>query len=501
MNPASNFVVVTYWWGRGNTNANTQRPCPDQRRHNKDGSLRELTRKGITYDKMIDRWESACRRHRCNFMAVEYPEFASVKGLLQQKINYKGQFILESLEACAPRSVLYIDGDMLIQRYPKLFDMPDIDYAGRSWNLDQREELFDESSESCLIDPYVYETSGGTQFFGQTKNARSLLKYWIAESKRLSIKADDRILGYTINLKNWLTTLNMIHLPVEYLWFNDLYTDPDVVDPSYVKDYYARVPWIEHPECLTDEERALTLSLAQVKASHSRIPRMFDSLITDRVACRRTREPTTFYEYIYFPERSFVSTLHTPLKALDRIGSLRLIEYSDRYGPTYNQVAERNERAVANLAHNQRALVESFAHITKDTANGKYVFLTNRDTTTIPLLLLALKLGHDVVFYDSSRTSKLTPGSIARRRGYLESSIWSRRDLDVEFACRNVNRSTTRRYRRDYYLEIDPSYPMYFSHRSRVLNHLLTMCRTLGDLAKVFNSSYIFLTRIRCKWI
>ena len=27
VNPNSNFVVTTYWWGRGNLNLNTARPC------------------------------------------------------------------------------------------------------------------------------------------------------------------------------------------------------------------------------------------------------------------------------------------------------------------------------------------------------------------------------------------------------------------------------------------------------------------------------------------
>ena len=27
VNPESTFVVVTYWWGRGNLNSNTARPC------------------------------------------------------------------------------------------------------------------------------------------------------------------------------------------------------------------------------------------------------------------------------------------------------------------------------------------------------------------------------------------------------------------------------------------------------------------------------------------
>jgi hypothetical protein len=29
VNPASKFVVVTYWWGGDRQNANTQRPCPE----------------------------------------------------------------------------------------------------------------------------------------------------------------------------------------------------------------------------------------------------------------------------------------------------------------------------------------------------------------------------------------------------------------------------------------------------------------------------------------
>ena len=27
VNPNSNFVVTTYWWGKGNKNLNTARPC------------------------------------------------------------------------------------------------------------------------------------------------------------------------------------------------------------------------------------------------------------------------------------------------------------------------------------------------------------------------------------------------------------------------------------------------------------------------------------------
>lgn len=30
INPSSRFVVITYWWGRGNANKNLQRPCPEE---------------------------------------------------------------------------------------------------------------------------------------------------------------------------------------------------------------------------------------------------------------------------------------------------------------------------------------------------------------------------------------------------------------------------------------------------------------------------------------
>ena len=30
INESSKFVVVTYWWGRGNLNKNMQRPCPEE---------------------------------------------------------------------------------------------------------------------------------------------------------------------------------------------------------------------------------------------------------------------------------------------------------------------------------------------------------------------------------------------------------------------------------------------------------------------------------------
>ena len=58
INPKSNFVVITYWWGRGNLNKNTQRPCPEDRKENE-----ELSKLPMTYDEMIGYWEFYCNKN------------------------------------------------------------------------------------------------------------------------------------------------------------------------------------------------------------------------------------------------------------------------------------------------------------------------------------------------------------------------------------------------------------------------------------------------------
>lgn len=68
-----------------------------------------------TYREMIKHWESSCRRHNCNYMAVEYPEFAQPGGY-QLAINAKPLFIKKALDLCNGRGVLYIDGDMFVNK-------------------------------------------------------------------------------------------------------------------------------------------------------------------------------------------------------------------------------------------------------------------------------------------------------------------------------------------------------------------------------------------------
>ena len=92
----------------------------------------------VQFEEMIEKWESACRNSNCNFLSVEYPQFAAENGY-QLAINAKPLFIKKALESCGGRAVLYIDGDMFVRKYPQIFDMRDeIDFMARSWYIDPR---------------------------------------------------------------------------------------------------------------------------------------------------------------------------------------------------------------------------------------------------------------------------------------------------------------------------------------------------------------------------
>ena len=121
----------------------------------------------ILFEQMIANWENACReagkdsehsetsRYGCNYMAIEYPEFARPGGN-QMAINAKPKFIQKALELCGGKSVLYIDGDMTIRQYPAIFDMDNVDFMARGWWIDPRSswKAFDEGERSIMYDPY-----------------------------------------------------------------------------------------------------------------------------------------------------------------------------------------------------------------------------------------------------------------------------------------------------------------------------------------------------------
>lgn len=247
----------------------------------------------ILYNEMIDQWEAECRRTKCNYLSIEYPEFAAPGGY-QLAINAKPDFIEHALALCKPRNVVYIDGDMYVRKYPDIFDRKDADYMARGWTIDPRAS--EKMDESIFYDPYTFETSGGIMFFSQSMESARLLHLWITETKKPSNtgKADDRILSLLFNTKKLLCCMKIFQLPIEYLWLS-LYYDEMLLDTLYDGNV-ARMKesiFVEHPECLTTEDTA-----AGSGASCNREPRGYSDVIEH---CR-SAVSEEMHEFVLFPE-------------------------------------------------------------------------------------------------------------------------------------------------------------------------------------------------------
>jgi hypothetical protein len=531
VNPNSKFVVVTYWWGRGNLNRNTQRPCPEDvidalkesfeeelieedeefadlqkrflvardafRAAGKTPSLeqianyRELRKERNTYlsnyfknpttvdaikkavkpyeDKlrltkkfkepipfevMIENWKKSCADAGCNYMAVEYPQFAKPGGY-QIAINAKPLFIRKSLDVLNGRGAMYIDGDMTINKYPAIFDMPNVDFMARGWNIDPRSAATNYKTDVCF-DPYIFETSGGTMFFANSPASKALLKKWeVTSNKPINKgKADDRILSLIFTAKRYAPYINAIQLPIEYLWLGELYNG--VIDP---RDMNQSDVYIEHPECLTGEERAGEQSVEG--ASNSRQPERYGRLVEDRIDC--ARRGGVFYERIFFQKKEMVPAFAPFLKYMKEAkhhqtgkALFEVVDFEDAFG-RYNTIALQNREAAKVV----RVSAEPFTEVTLPM------------DTPIPVIIAHLLKSVDVKLGNVPQVPPLTECMVS----------------DKKYSSDGTNYPTR--------ISVDVTKPIFFSAKNPILVQLLAMCKTLEDINVHLEESYVFMSRIR----
>lgn len=287
----------------------------------------------LKFEEMIEKWENTCKEKNCNYMAIEYPEFAKPGGY-QLAINAKPLFIKKSLEFCAGRAVLYIDGDMFIRKYPSIFDIDDVDFMARGWWIDPRSSY--KMTESIMYDPYLFETSGGTMYFSQSPESKTLISLWVDESnkKSQSGKADDRILSLIFNTKKLLCNLKIIQLPIEYLWLTLDY-DERMLEEVYDWDSQKMQDsiFIDHPECLTSEDTATGAG-----ASSDRTPKYY-SFLEELVPVSEK-----LHEFIMFPNEQMVSSFASYFDFMnnttyldDGNADLEVLGLIDRENPENNE--------------------------------------------------------------------------------------------------------------------------------------------------------------------
>lgn len=514
VNPSSKFVIVTYWWGRGNMNNNVKHPCiayinedkknilknvvnydyikaiedPIERQKEIDEELerqledinnikiRDIVKNlkiteaeakerifretpALKFEEMIARFEDDCRKVNCNFLTMEYP-FG--RPLYQAAINGKPAFIRKALETCKGKgpngtdlAVVYIDGDMRANVYPKIFDMDGVDFMARGWNIDPRANKKYLVNNVCF-DPYVFETSGGIQYFANTPASIDLLNTWELSNNINPGKADDRVLSLAFNVFKYQCPLAYIQLPIEYLWLTDNYLFQNPKNTSVERAI------IEHPECLTAEDAA-------VGAATSRTPDFYTEIVESATHCER--KGGKFYEYIFFPSEDMVETMGPYLEYLSEATNadeeylFEIVPYKKKYG-RHQATADKN----INDSEKETEMPTDF---------------------NIPKILSQLKKGNDVTIGSDPRIEEL-------KKQPLEFIAYNTAYSKDEPRDDEHTMDTT-------YPDLKPIFdmnkPMFFSSKNPILYHILAMCEKPDDLTRIFNESYTFLARTRCYWL
>lgn len=474
----------------------------------------------LKFEAMIANWEAACRAAGCNYMAVEYPEFARPGGY-QLAINAKPRFIQKALELCQDatggrgghRGVLYIDGDMTINKYPAIFDMEDVDMMARGWHVDPRSS-WKHTETSLAVDPYVFETSGGTMFFGTSPESHALLDFWIQTSEiPLQFgKADDRLLSLVFTSKRLLLPMKIIQLPVEYLWLTlDYDYSIETIDRPHI--------YIEHPECLTSEDTATDRG-----ASSSRTPKFYrgwdevvnrSEFLMERVLFDSPEQTDVFKPYLeYLSEATYF-----PGDDLAGEQPFYVVPYAKGFGK-FQAAVDANNAAVTTLApvqaqpgsklilmltdfedsmsaNNVSRIRALGAPNTRELQGGASMnlFTPNdivRQVTVekvIPQILQALDAGIHVQVVPQASDNSIVQRFIDSVRKYPR----------TEFIFVNASHDT--RWPNYYQFIIDVKQPMYFKAGCRQLRDLVSLCRSYGDFATIYRDAYQFLSRIRTYFV
>ncbi len=452
----------------------------------------------ILYNEMIDQWEAECRRVKCNYLSIEYPEFAAPGGY-QLAINAKPDFIQHALALCKSRNVVYIDGDMYVRKYPDIFDRRDVDYMARGWTIDPRAN--EKMDESIYYDPYTFETSGGIMFFSQSIESSRLLHLWITETKKTSNKgkADDRILSLLFNTKKLLCCMKTFQLPIEYLWLS-LYYDDMLLDQLYDGNV-ARMKesiFVEHPECLTSEDTA-----AGSGASCNRLPKGYDEVIE---LCR-SAVSEEMHEFILFPENKgefkdyfeymtekqyiddgnrelIVKGLVHPGNPKDNEQPMYVFTNAERFG----EKPHRSDKTKTNnqvYAENYEAISRMTIDVSPDGRNIVKVPPAG-PLETIHLILKILSMGHYALYNpDSSLTSKLM------------STIGLYKHLEIVFA------PILKEEFNDFYKpEIQLDQCILFNPNNAIVKKYLLRCLSLEDLSFYLSAgSYEFMSTVRVGYL
>jgi hypothetical protein len=264
INKQSSFYIVSYFWGKGKVNKNSI--------------------ENLTYDKQVKRLIKDCKKHNVNYFFVYYPQLEKVDYM--QALGLKPSFIKYCLKKLPNYKCIFIDTDLRILKYPRLFDA-DADCWFLNWN---------EYDYTCY-NPLQLELPGAILGFGNTHNGKQLLDILISKlDKRY---AEDKTFSGIIT-RNFLNVhLRCIWLPETYMYMftkheytpGQGYTKIASYKEEFTDNFYKQSDIVMVHE---DFETGALEDVYEQKVGRNRFPPQLDRQMGEKLRCYNPK----FIKYI-----------------------------------------------------------------------------------------------------------------------------------------------------------------------------------------------------------
>lgn len=293
--------------------------------------------------------------------------------------------------------------------------------------------------------------------------------------------------------------MNILQLPIEYLWLTDAYEPLDRRDDYLNKKHYSiKDILFEHPACLTTEESARDQG-----AAANRQPMHYAELVENQIDCHT--EGGILYEYIVFDSynqarewKKYLQYLSSEDASLGKYkdGENILPYYIRSYKSGYNN----KNKFVEGETENLKIII---AYLKQNVDIHKYdlfyvVYNTER-SEVIDDHIYIRKRDHIILYIIAVLAMKKKVIYIPKIPSHLVSSNKSLKYIlknknKYEIIC-NINNDNLN------YPIINENEPIYFNHTSEKVIKLLRMSENIMEFNKLLKSCALYIQLIRCYFI
>jgi hypothetical protein len=293
--------------------------------------------------------------------------------------------------------------------------------------------------------------------------------------------------------------MNVLQLPIEYLWLTDAYEPLDTRDKYLDRKHHSRSDIVfEHPACLTTEESARDQG-----AAANRQPVYYDVLVENLIDCHT--EGGVLHEYIVFDKynqarewKKYLQYISSDDASLGKYkdGENIIPYYIRSYKSGYankNDFVESNTEAIRAIIYDlkQSANINKYdlLYLLHDGGKSEIdddIIYIKKENDIILYIIALLAIKKDVIYLPNN----------LKNSGSSNKSLKSilRKTDKYEFICKIINDDIR-------YPVIDMNEPMFFSHNSEKLIKLLRMSVNILEFNKNLKMCVLYIQLIRCFFI